>query len=708
MLALLIAATTLVAVDPPAPAQAPAPAAAKSTASPPTTDPALLAEYNARRAKMADTADAHLEIGLWCEQKGLKGEALLHFAAVLQLDPNREAAWKHLGYKKHQGRWMTDDQIAAEKKEADSQKKADREWEAKLIRWKAALASKAKRGEAEKALAGVNDPRAVPSVWKVFATGRKPDQSRAVLLLGQIPAQTAAPALALLAVYGRTETVRRDAIETLRRRDPRGYAEVWIKLLRDPVKYQVKQVNGPGSPGVVLVEGQQANVRRLYAPPSLQDTQGLTNAGAVVSPTLVVQGYNMPTIHPGVPAGYTPSPLFPGVYMPSNGAVPTISYQQYVANAGAYRELGHPLGLPGTQMDVNANVQQLFQVVRELQAEHPNLAKSIQANVDAAFQAAQQWARTAPPGGTPASVTSNGNATANFFGLSLLQAQMLADWTLSEAQNMAYGAQMQLTDDVARIEALNATIRETNQRAFQALKETTGQDIKDECKAWIDWWQTQKPGYVPQPESDDKPTVTVNVALPYVPSTGPLRVIPYFNAHPQSTTVCVLTAIVNKVPYVPGAFVALANCLAAGTLVATPDGLRAIETLRAGDHILSADEATGTVTAQPVESVHQGPPVPTVRLRVGDETITTTASHPFWDSDRGWTRAGDLRAGDSLMAQGGRVRVGEIVPGESLPVWNLIVSGSHTYFVGRGGLLVHDASYVELPAALPSGTTAPQ
>src|SRR5262249_545149 len=143
------------------------------------------------------------------------------------------------------------------------------------------------------------------------------------------------------------------------------------------------------------------------------------------------------------------------------------------------------------------------------------------------------------------------------------------------------------------------------------------------------------------------------------------------------------------------------------TLVVTPDGPHAIETLRAGDKVLSADAATGAVIAQPVESVHQGRSM-TVRLKVGAETITTTTSHPFWESDRGWTRAGDLRTGDALGAPGGRVTVVEAMPGESLPVWNLIVSGGHTYFVGRGGLLVHDASPVELPAALPSGTAATQ
>ena len=32
---------------------------------------------------------------------------MIEFEAVAQLDPRREAAWRKLGYVKHDGRWMT-------------------------------------------------------------------------------------------------------------------------------------------------------------------------------------------------------------------------------------------------------------------------------------------------------------------------------------------------------------------------------------------------------------------------------------------------------------------------------------------------------------------------------------------------------------------------------------------------------------------------
>jgi hypothetical protein len=75
-------------------------------------------------------------------------------------------------------------------------------------------------------------------------------------------------ALVLLAVSGRSEAVRTDATGTLVGSDPRDFMDVLVGMLRDPVHYEVKPVAGPGSTGVLLVEGESFNVRRLYSPPA--------------------------------------------------------------------------------------------------------------------------------------------------------------------------------------------------------------------------------------------------------------------------------------------------------------------------------------------------------------------------------------------------------------------------------------------------------
>ena len=63
---------------------------------------------------------------------------------------------------------MTEAQLAAEKDEAEAQKKADKHWKPLLAHWRGGLGDKQKRAESERALAAVTDPRAVPSIWSVF------------------------------------------------------------------------------------------------------------------------------------------------------------------------------------------------------------------------------------------------------------------------------------------------------------------------------------------------------------------------------------------------------------------------------------------------------------------------------------------------------------------------------------------------------------
>src|SRR5262245_38109364 len=63
-----------------------------------------LARYNERRARAANNAEAQWRLAVWCEHNGLQAEATAHLARVVQLDPDRDAAWKKLGFKKRNGR----------------------------------------------------------------------------------------------------------------------------------------------------------------------------------------------------------------------------------------------------------------------------------------------------------------------------------------------------------------------------------------------------------------------------------------------------------------------------------------------------------------------------------------------------------------------------------------------------------------------------
>ncbi len=89
---------------------------------------ALMQEYFQRRAKTSEKAEDQWKLAVWCEQNGLKDQAIAQYHAVLRRDPTREAAWKRLGFKKVGGRWVKPEWQAAQKHESEQQNRANKHW----------------------------------------------------------------------------------------------------------------------------------------------------------------------------------------------------------------------------------------------------------------------------------------------------------------------------------------------------------------------------------------------------------------------------------------------------------------------------------------------------------------------------------------------------------------------------------------------------
>jgi tetratricopeptide (TPR) repeat protein len=233
-------------------------------------DPAyrkLIDEYLERRAKAANQADAQMKLAAWCEQVGLKAQAIAHYNVVVQLDPSREQAWRRLGYKKSGSRWVKPEEAESAKREAERQRHANTRWRSRLEKIRDNLGAKdpARRARAERAIAEVTDPRAVPMIWAVLIAGSDGrSHVAAVQMLGQIDGPSASAALATLTVLLPEGTVRARAAETLMRRDPRDIVGRLISLIRKPFNYKIRPAEQPGSIGELFVEGETFDVRRVY------------------------------------------------------------------------------------------------------------------------------------------------------------------------------------------------------------------------------------------------------------------------------------------------------------------------------------------------------------------------------------------------------------------------------------------------------------
>ena len=85
-----------------------------------------------------------------------------------------------------------------------------------------------------------------------------------------------------------------------------------------------------------------------------------------------------------------------------------------------------------------------------------------------------------------------------------------------------------------------------------------------------------------------------------------------------------------------------------------------------------------------------------VTLTLGDgSSVETTASHPWWDATtRTYTRTDHLAMGDQLLtADGSTLTVaGMSAPQGEQQVYNLTITGPHTYYVGDDTILVHNVN----------------
>jgi Pretoxin HINT domain len=421
----------------------------------------LLAEYDARRITAPYTADGQWTLGLWAEDHGLADQARAHFTAVVRIDPRRVDVWKRLGYRQHEGRWLTDAQISAEKAEAEAQKQSDRKWKPLLEAIRMRLAAPSKRVEAASELDAIDDPRAIPSIIRVF--GRvSAEQLRAVQLLGQIDSSASSRALAVLAVGGRSSEARRAATETLRGRNPIEFANLLIALLGEPLRFEIKHVSGINSPGELLVEGKRVNLRRIYTPPSIVqagDQLGFDASGLEVIIRLV--GSSTVSLRPES-SDWMVRPTDEAIASRFNAMTP-VELQQLTP----------------------AGIRQAQAILLQEAMNRPIMGRT-----RVAFSL-NPWV-TIPH-----------------------------DVVVTETWKSNAATEQQLRDDAQILEDHNTGIRNANDRVASTLNASTGQALPADRRAWAGWWIDQV-GYTP-PSSDwtSRPSYVENIAIDYQPPVIP-------------------------------------------------------------------------------------------------------------------------------------------------------------------------------------------
>lgn len=127
------------------------------------------------------------------------------------------------------------------------------------------------------------------------------------------------------------------------------------------------------------------------------------------------------------------------------------------------------------------------------------------------------------------------------------------------------------------------------------------------------------------------------------------------------------------------------DCLVAGTLVETPEGKRAIESLRTGDIVVTDRGRLRIVATRAAKSEHL------VELRVAEGVIRSSRGHDFL-TELGWRRADELSSDDRLRSGSGELLAVESVrwltPPRAVAVHSLVLEGSDA------GLLIADPGLI--------------
>ncbi len=314
-----------------------------------------LREYLERSRKVEPTtAEDQYQLGIWCEQNGLTGPALIHFRKAVELDPTFGPAQKKVGHVFFKGRWMTYDEqreaqglikykgrwVSKEEKEGIDQREAMTAAQAswarrlKLLRQKALFGDEPQRKEAESQLSEIRDPAAVLPLVQIFGADPDPVRIRMTQLIAAIPGDEAFAMLVRLILSESSLDVRQAALDELdRRRDVETVPRL-IQALRskDPIvvgraAWALGMLNAVSAvPKLipVLVKVEQHMVMDPTPQPNTSVTFGSIGPGPVLPPgagAFAVAGGASGVVGPGFVAGGGSSiPIVTGPYV-APGAV---------------------------------------------------------------------------------------------------------------------------------------------------------------------------------------------------------------------------------------------------------------------------------------------------------------------------------------------------------------------------------------------------
>lgn len=165
-------------------------------------------EYETRARGVADTVEAHLALAEWCRERRLLPQRAEQLEAVLDLEPDHAEVRRILGHVRHNGEWMTRDEMMQARgyvkhkgkyvtrqeldllEKSQAEREAEQAWFPKVRMWFgwATGGNVSRAGEGLDNLQAIQDPDAVPALVN-FMGEHDSDEVRLTLtrILGRLP-----------------------------------------------------------------------------------------------------------------------------------------------------------------------------------------------------------------------------------------------------------------------------------------------------------------------------------------------------------------------------------------------------------------------------------------------------------------------------------------------------------------------------------------
>jgi len=214
----------------------------------------IVEEYETRRRAIPDTLEAHWELAEWCRQKSLAKEREAHLRRVVEFDEGHVAAHRALGHIRHQGKWMTQDQVMTSRgyvkykgryvlpqeleliQQEVQVTEAEKGWFRRVRLWHGWL--EGERGERQSEglalLQGIKEPDAVPALAKAFrAVPIEEQRLLYVSIISRIDGEKPLQPLILQSLWDESDAVREASIRGVRNKDVDKALPAYLRALRN-------------------------------------------------------------------------------------------------------------------------------------------------------------------------------------------------------------------------------------------------------------------------------------------------------------------------------------------------------------------------------------------------------------------------------------------------------------------------------------------